>query len=569
MRKSGVLVFVFLTVCHLAFAQTGVLRGYVGLISQSYHPGIVSYFEKIMADLDKEKKETAVKAIDLFLRGAAGSGFVISDDSGTNYIVTNYHVIAQAYTLSVTFEHQDGSKKRYDGLRIVAADEGADLALLTFAPGDKPVDKGLAFLTRTLEEGEDVYSAGFPGMGITTIWQFGRGMVSNAAVQFPRSLEDETLMGPFIQHTAQVDPGNSGGPLLVPQEDVPASYAVAGVNTLSALRRQAANYAIPVGTVQQFIDIALNPQTETRRAALDKQISEFTAGLGLNRAVYPHIAEFLSSACVGENAEYAISELLGKAPRTVQDGFIEKCEDSVVEAMGYAVAWTIENDMRGQGVIRAGLKEISGSGEDYTVVFTVNGKDISSRWVWEYGAWRIRTFGETAAGNKDLIAKKETEKKNNEALRTESAFTVEAGFGSLFGKSPAALYVAVNYLGFLGAQMYVAGPDYVSLGVLFGWRWKINMNNIGLMPNIYGGIDFINDKAYNEFKEAKEFKETSDTLPGFPIAITGQVGLKFTTSYVPGLFGGIGFQLNAYDLREKDYKDKMIGALLITVGYAF
>jgi serine protease Do len=565
MKKSGVLFFVLIVTGHLVFAQTGAgaLRDYVGLINQSYHPDIVSYFEKVKADLDTRKRENAVKAIDLFLKGATGSGFIISDDSGTNYIVTNYHVIAQAYTLSITFERQDGFKRSYSGLKVIAADEGTDLALLAFAPGDKPVEQGLAFLDRAVEEGEDVYSAGFPGLGITTLWQFGRGMVSNAVTHFPKSLEDETLMGPFIQHTAQVDPGNSGGPLLVPQPDLPGGYAVAGINTLSGLWRQAANYAIPVSTARQFIEAALNPQTGTWRAALDKRISEFTGGLGQNRAVYPHIAGFLSSVCVGENAEYAMSELLEKAPRTVQDGFIEKCEDSVVGAMGYAVAWTIENDMRGQGAIRAVLKDVSGSGEEYTVVFTVNGKDVSSRWVWEYGAWRIRTFGEVAAGNKELITQKETKKRNSAALRTDSVFTVEAGFASLFGKSPAAFYAAVDLWGFMGAQVFVAS-DYTALGLYGGWRWRIDRNNIGFMPYAHFGLEIL-----SKDQEYKDFENTHLDPIGFPIAMMGQLGLKITTSYVPGLFGGIGFQYNVFDMRDRDYEDKMKAALFITAGYAF
>ncbi|MDR0638732.1 MAG: hypothetical protein LBG27_07525 [Spirochaetaceae bacterium] len=72
--------------------------------------------------------------------------------------------------------------------------------------------------------------------------------------------------------------------------------------------------------------------------------------------------------------------------------------------------------MRSQGAIKAAVKEVPGSGEDYTVVFTVSGKDISSRWIWEYGIWRIRTFGEAAAGNKDFVAQKETAKKDRAEL---------------------------------------------------------------------------------------------------------------------------------------------------------
>ncbi|MDR0587120.1 MAG: trypsin-like peptidase domain-containing protein [Treponema sp.] len=563
MNRRCVLFVVLITVCCSAFAQTSALRDYVGLINQTYHPDIVSYFEKTRADLDKKGESDAAKGIELFLQGATGSGFVISDASGINYVVTNYHVIAQSYTLSITFERQDGFKKTYSGLKIIAADEETDLALLAFAQNDKPVDRGLAFLARPVEEGEDVYSAGFPGMGITTLWQFGRGMVSNAIARFPKSISDETLMGPFIQHTAQVDPGNSGGPLLVPQQNVPAGYAVAGVNTLSALWRQAANYAIPVNTTREFINAALNPASETWRAALDKRLSEFTGGLGANRAVYPHIAGFLSSACVGENAEYAMSELLEKAPRTVRQSFIDKCEDSVVGAMGYAVAWTIESNMRGQGAIKAAVKEISGSGEDYTVVFTINGKDISSGWIREYGAWRIRTFGEFAAGNKDFVAEKETKQKNKAALRTDSDFTVEAGYAYLFDKAPAALYVSIEYLRYMGAQAYFAGPDFWTIGAFIGYRGEFFPGNIGLMPYFFGGFDYQSDKDY------EKFMDESGEPKGFPLAVMLKAGLKVTTAKVPGLFGGIGFQYNIMNLGFDDYDNRMKMALTITAGYAF
>jgi serine protease Do len=565
MFRRGILFVVLIMTCCFAFDQTGAsaLRDYVGLINQTYHPDIVAYFEKIKGELEKNSENDAAKAIDLFLKGAAGSGFVISDASGTNYVVTNYHVIAQSYTLSITFERQDGFKKTYSGLTIIAADEETDLALLAFAQGDKPVDRGLVFLDRPVEEGEDVFSAGFPGMGITTLWQFGRGMISNAIARFPKSIGDETLMGPFIQHTAQVDPGNSGGPLLIPQRNVPAGYVVAGVNTLSALWRQAANYAIPVSTTREFINAALNPVNETWRADLDKRLSEFIEGLGVNRAVYPHIAEFLSSACVGENAEYAMSELLEKAPRAMRQSFIDKCEDSVVGAMGYAVAWTIENNMRDQGAIKAAVREVSGSGENYTVVFTVNGKDLSSGWTREYGAWRIRTFGEFAAGNKDLITQKETAKKDKAALRTDSNFTVEAGYAYLFDKAPAALYVSVEYLRYVGAQMYFAGPDLWTVGAFIGYRGEFFPGNIGLMPYLHFGFDYQNDKDYEKFMDA------AGKLKGFPVAVMVQAGLKVTTARVPGLFGGIGFQYNIINMGFDDYDNRMKMALIVTAGYAF
>jgi serine protease Do len=544
-------------------ASAAALRDYVGLINQSYHPGIVEFFEKIKAELVKQGESNAVKAIDIFLSGSFGSGFIYSDPGGNLYVITNNHVVAQAHTLSITFERQDGYKKKIENLKIIAVDEEKDLAILAFPEGEKPVTAGLSFITRAIEEGEDVFSAGFPGLGITPIWQFGRGTVSNAAARFPKSLDDNTIMGPFIQHTAQIDPGNSGGPLLVTQRNVPTGYAVAGINTLSAVRRQAANYAIPLSTAQTFINDALNQKPETYRAALDQRLAKFTEGLGVNRAVYPHIAEYLSSACVGENAEYAMMEMFEKGSRTVRRAFIEKCEDGVVGAMGYAVGWTIENNIRGGGAIKAATKEVTGDGEEYTVVFTINDKDVSSKWVREYGNWRIRSFGTVAAGDKSLIEKKETQKKTSEKLRLESDVHVEAGYANLFNKAPAAFYASAEFFQFMGLKTYVA-PEFFSLGVFIGYRWNLPAGQFGFMPYIRGGFEFQKDKEYEDYK-SKYSNERDDNLPALSAA--GQAGIKITSSYVPGLFLGAAFQYNL-DFRSS-FSNPMKMAVAITAGYAF
>jgi serine protease Do len=560
-RRFFVSLIVIAILPFSVFAQTGAsaLRDYVGLINQSYHPDIVAYFEKMKADFAKRGEEDAIKGIDLFLKGSTGSGFITSDARGNLYVVTNYHVVAQAYSLSITFERQDGFKKTFSGLRIVAADEDTDLALLAFGQGEKPTVRGLSFVTRPVEEGEDVYSAGFPGLGVTPLWQFGRGMVSNAIARFPKSLDDETLMGPFIQHTAQVDPGNSGGPLLIARQGVPAGYAVAGINTLSGLWRQAANYAIPASTAQSFISTALNPRPDNYRASLDDRLSKFIEGLGANRAVYPHIAAFLSSACLGENAEYAMSELFEKGNRTIQRDFIEKCEDSVVGAMGYAVAWTIENSIRSQGAIKAAVKEVSGAGEEYAVVFTINNKDYNSTWIREYGIWRIRTFGEVASGDKTLVAKKEKEKKDSENLRTDSAFNVEAGYAYLFEKG-SAVYVSANYMRFVGIRAYITGPDFWTMGFFGQFQGTIKAGSVAFMPYVNLGAEYLHDAVWDEINK-------NNFVKGFPLAFAVQGGLKFTTAKVPGLYAGAGFQFNLFTMN--DNPDPMKMAALFMVGYSF
>ena len=566
MKSRFFLLFFVLIVLFPAgiFSQQApaALRDYVGLINQTYHPGVVSFFEGIKANLERRGESDAVRAIDIFLRGSTGSGFVVSD-RGNLYVITNNHVIAQAHTVSITFERPDGFRRTFENLRIIAANEENDLAILAFAPGDRPVQQGLSLLTRAAREGETVFSAGFPSLGITPIWQFGQGMVSNASVRFPRSIQDETQMGPYIQHTAQIDPGNSGGPLLVAQQGVATGYAVVGINTLTGLRRQAANYAIPVSTTQSFMTGALNQRPDTFRAALDQRLAEFVEGLGVNRAVYPHIAGFLSAACVGENAEYAMEEMFERSNASVRRAFIEKTEDGVVGAMSYAVAWTIENSIRtGPGALRTVIKDVTGAGEEYTVVFTINNTDHSSRWVREYGNWRIRTFGAVAAGDADLLTQRQSRREAAQNLRIDdSNVHLEAGYANLFDKASFALYASADF-GNFGAKVYFADSDFWAIGAFVNYRWGIPAGNLGFMPYLRLGADYMFDKEYNDFKD--EFH---------PPAITGmgQAGLKVTTSYVPGLFIGAAFQFNFFNMANflTDYENAMKMAFAITAGYAF
>jgi serine protease Do len=550
----------------LVFSQqtssANALRDYVGLINQSYHPGIVSYFEKIKTELEKSGQSGAVKSIDLFLKGATGSGFIIAGADRNLYVVTNYHVIQQAHSLSITFERQDNSKRKYENLIVIAADEESDLALLAFSAADKP-SAGLSFLTRQIDEGEDVYAAGFPVLGTTPLWQFSRGMVSNSSAKFTKSINDETLMGPYIQHTAQIDPGNSGGPLLVVQRNASSGYAVAGINTLSGVRRQTANYAIPASVAQTFINTALNQKPETYKDALDQQLTKFINGLGENRAAYPHIAEYLSSVCVGENAEYAMSEMFDKGSATVRRTFIEKCEDSVVGAMGYAVAWTIENNIRGQGVIKASLKEVTRAGEEYTVLFAINNKDFSSTWIREYGNWQIKSFGSVAAGDKSLISKKEADKEIKENLRIENInLHVEAGYAYLSEKAPASFYFSLDYY-IVGMNIYYVDPDFWTLATFIGYRWGIPAGKLGFMPYGRIGIVLMYDPKHENY-EKSPLVGNGD----IPAAFMGQVGLKITSVHVPGLYMGISAQLNLLD-QKSDYGDSMKTALSISIGYAF
>ena len=168
-----------------------------------------------------------------------GSGFVIHPDG---YVVTNEHVIAGEYEITVTVYERAGDtmeKSQFTDVRIIALDPRLDLALLKIETPDKrtfvsaPIGDSQA-----IEGGETVFAIGSP-LGLERT-------VSQGIV----SLKNRPLGGQlYIQTTTQINPGNSGGPLFNLRGEI------VGVNNMKAMMVgiEGVNFAIPAATLKGFL----------------------------------------------------------------------------------------------------------------------------------------------------------------------------------------------------------------------------------------------------------------------------------------------------------------------------
>jgi len=539
------------------------------MISQTFYPDIVTIMQREQEELKKRGYADTAKGIDHFLKGDSGTGFVYVAEDGKNYIITNYHVISQSRTdgLSVMFEKTGGEQTVYSNLSIIAADEEMDIALLAFSGGQNPFPESLAFLERPVEEGDDVYSAGFPGLGTAMIWQLGRGMVSNASVRLPDRDDETRLTGPYIQHTAQVDPGNSGGPLLIQVPGVPTGFAVAGINTLSARFRQGANYSIPMNRVRSFLDASLITKTEPGSAGLEKRIGLFLEGFDSSNAVYYHISKFLANSCTSENAEYALYEVTEKAPGPVQNEIFGS-NSSPVAIMSHAVAWTIENSLRTKpgkiSITKDSITEIDEN--NYTVNFLVGNKTVSSQWVNEYGIWRIKSFGSIAAGDKSLARKKAERREANAKLKAFPVLQLSAGLATIIERGAgfgADLIIRSGYVGY-GFEVCVAN-NFFETGAFNGLYIPITADKCAFTLFLNIGAGFMvgtNGKGNDD-----------DNMMRLNLNIFPQTGFQFTTAAVPGLYFQFAYQYNfIIDLLKKRENNNMPpdkNKLTFSIGYAF
>jgi S1-C subfamily serine protease len=141
---------------------------------------------------------------DMFMRPVpqegTGSGFVY-DDQG--HIVTNYHVVADAESVSVTL----ADSETYTAT-VVGSDASNDLAVLHIDTEQLPDPIPLADSDQ-LRVGQFVVAIGNP-FGLDRTLTVGVVSALGRVIQSP----DGRFIGQAIQTDAAINPGNSGGPLL-------------------------------------------------------------------------------------------------------------------------------------------------------------------------------------------------------------------------------------------------------------------------------------------------------------------------------------------------------------------
>lgn len=172
----------------------------------------------------------------------SGSGFFISEDG---YVVTNNHVIEDAYEVSVILA--DGSQIEAE---IVGTDVYADLAVL------KAAVRAPSYVrfgdSNLIKPGEMVVAIGSPlGDFKNTVTA---GVISATGRMIDTGLG--YLMEDMIQTDAAINQGNSGGPL------INLAGEVIGVNTLvvrgsSSAIAEGLGFAVPANTAIQVAEMII------------------------------------------------------------------------------------------------------------------------------------------------------------------------------------------------------------------------------------------------------------------------------------------------------------------------
>lgn len=167
---------------------------------------------------------------------ASGSGVIISTDG---YIVTNYHVIENAYKLTVTL---------YDGrvfdAQLIGGDESTDLAVLKIDADN--LTAATIGDSDALEVGDLLVAIGNPLDAQAFAWTVTDGIVSGLG----RTVETDGQSFTLIQTNAAINAGNSGGALLNGKGEL------VGINSMkiSGSSVEGMGFAIPINDAKPIIE---------------------------------------------------------------------------------------------------------------------------------------------------------------------------------------------------------------------------------------------------------------------------------------------------------------------------
>jgi S1-C subfamily serine protease len=172
----------------------------------------------------------------------SGSGFVIDKEG---HIVTNYHVVATADEVRVTFN--DG---RVFVAEVIGTDNYADIAVLKIdVPADYPLTVVEMGDSNDIKVGQRVIAIGNPfgltgTMTVGIVSAMGRSLPTEVITQGGGQFSNPLI----IQTDAAINPGNSGGPLLDSYGRVIGVTAAIRTTTGS---NTGVGFAIPVNTVKR------------------------------------------------------------------------------------------------------------------------------------------------------------------------------------------------------------------------------------------------------------------------------------------------------------------------------
>lgn len=176
---------------------------------------------------------------------SVGSGVIIKETDEYIYIVTNYHVVEDATTLSVTFVDDE----TYEAI-LCGADEDMDIAVIAVATSDVSMQTIAEIAVAAIGSSDDV-SVGDEVVAIGNALGYGQSVTYGIISAKDRTISSsDGTSATYLQTDAAINPGNSGGALFNMNGEL------IGINSakLASTEVEGMGYAIPISSVIEILE---------------------------------------------------------------------------------------------------------------------------------------------------------------------------------------------------------------------------------------------------------------------------------------------------------------------------
>lgn len=285
-------------------------EGTIQVVSGDQAPGLV-YSQSVASVVQISCQITTTYYGQVTTGTSSGSGFVLTENG---YVVTNYHVVQGA--TSVTFTMEDGT---VHDAKVIGYDESNDVALLKAeVTGLQPVKLGSS---DSLTIGEQVVAIGFPLSAQDATLTVGYVSAKN------RDVNTSGVAINMLQTDAAINSGNSGGPLFnMNGEVIGITTAKYSGTTSSGASIEGIGFAIPIDDVKTilsdlmtygyinsaYLGVLVRNMTETELAAAE--LYDFPVGVYVE-----DVTEGYCAKKAGIHAKDIITELGGYEIRDMTD----------------------------------------------------------------------------------------------------------------------------------------------------------------------------------------------------------------------------------------------------------
>lgn len=263
--RIGVIFFIF----SVGVLQAS-LRKSVVIIECSPHKKYDETLSRISTSFYKNGYKDISDYLESIRKGWRGSGFIVRDRYGQYFLVSNKHVLENSDKITIFINDNNKKVEIFNKDARIIEDRYLDIAMIAL-PRNKIRYRPLSLYVRNVDDGQEIFSAGYPDLLGSPTWQLAKGVVTNFSTPVPSIVDPKICR--LVQHSAAIDPGSSGGPLL---RKIRGAWYVVGVSSFTIRGRRDTHFAIPASKVKGLMRLYQNRKRASRnKRLLKRELSSF------------------------------------------------------------------------------------------------------------------------------------------------------------------------------------------------------------------------------------------------------------------------------------------------------